>query len=166
MLVLDRDKTVTITFLLNGVSVQVDVNSREHLADMLRRHFKLTGTHIGCEHGICGACSLMMDDAVVRGCLALAVQADGSDIRTIEGLTDDGSIADLQASFVARNALQCGFCTPGMLATAAELLKQERELTRREIREAISGNFCRCTGYQAITDAIESVSLERRRAHK
>jgi carbon-monoxide dehydrogenase small subunit len=111
---------------------------------------------VGCEHGICGACSVRVDGAVVRGCLLLAVQADGAEVVTVEGLTDSGEIADLQETFIERNALQCGYCTPGMLMTAAELLKQGQPVTRDEIRSFLSGNLCRCTGYQAIVDAVEA----------
>ena len=121
----------------------------------------LTGAHLGCEHGVCGACSVRVDGAVVRGCLMLAVQADGAEVVTIEGLADTGEIADLQAAFVERNALQCGFCTPGMLMTSAELLAQAAPKSREEIREFLSGNYCRCTGYHAIVDAVETTLNKR-----
>ena len=121
---------------------------------------RLTGTHVGCEHGVCGACNVMIDGRSVRSCLTLAVQADGATVETIEGLTERHAIADLQNEFVARNALQCGYCTPGMLVTAAELLARGTP-SRVEIREALSGNYCRCTGYQAIVDAIEAVAARR-----
>ena len=146
-----------IAFTLNGKSVTARVEARLHLADFLRHTLGLTGTHIGCEHGVCGACNIMIEGRSVRSCLMLAVQADGSNIETIEGLTERNAIADLQREFVARNALQCGYCTPGVLATAAELLARGKP-SRAEIREALSGNFCRCTGYQAIVDAIEAVA--------
>jgi len=136
---------------------------RQHLVDFLRGELGLTGSHIGCEHGVCGACSVRVDGVVVRGCLMLAVQADGCEVTTIEGLTDTGEIADLQESFVERNALQCGYCTPGMLMTAAELLAQERPASREEIRGFLSGNYCRCTGYHAIVDAVEA-TLKARQA--
>jgi carbon-monoxide dehydrogenase small subunit len=129
---------------------------RQHLVDFLRMELGLTGSHIGCEHGVCGACSVRVDGVVVRGCLMLAVQADGAEVVTIEGLTESAEIADLQQRFVERNALQCGYCTPGILVTAAELLKQGKPASRAEIRAFISGNYCRCTGYHAIVDAIES----------
>jgi len=146
-----------IAFTLNGKPVSARVEARLHLADFLRHTLGLTGTHIGCEHGVCGACNIMIEGRSVRSCLMLAVQADGSNIETIEGLTERNAIADLQREFVARNALQCGYCTPGVLATAAELLARCKP-SRAEIREALSGNFCRCTGYQAIVDAIEAVA--------
>ena len=150
-----------IAFTLNGKQVEATVEARLHLADFLRQALQLTGTHIGCEHGVCGACNVMIDGRSARGCLTFAVQADGSEIETIEGLTQREAIADLQREFLARNALQCGYCTPGILATATELLGRGTP-TRAEIRDALSGNYCRCTGYQAIVDAIETVSRRRR----
>jgi len=146
--------TRRIALRVNGEAVEADVPTRRNLVDFLRLDLGLTGSHVGCEHGVCGACTLRVDGVPVRGCLMLAVQADGAVVETIEGLSASGEIADLQAAFVARNALQCGFCTPGMLATAAELLKVPRPLTRQEVREHIAGNYCRCTGYHAIVDAI------------
>jgi carbon-monoxide dehydrogenase small subunit len=146
-----------ISFMLNGKPASATVAARLHLADFLRHTLGLTGTHIGCEHGVCGACNIMIDGRSTRSCLMLAVQADGTQIETIEGLTESHAIADLQREFVARNALQCGYCTPGMLVTAAELLRRGKP-GRTEIREALSGNFCRCTGYQSIVDAIEAVA--------
>jgi len=134
---------------------------RQHLVDFLRTDLGLTGSHLGCEHGVCGACSVRVDGRVVRGCLMLAVQADGAEVVTIEGLTDTGEITDLQEAFVARNALQCGFCTPGMLMTAAELLAEQCPKSREEIRTFLSGNYCRCTGFQAIVDAIETTLAKR-----
>jgi carbon-monoxide dehydrogenase small subunit len=156
----DED-TQQISLTVNGERVTRTVPVRQHLVDFLRNDLGFTGSHLGCEHGICGACSVRVDGAVVRGCLMLAVQADGAEVMTIEGLTSTGEIADLQAMFVERNALQCGFCTPGMLMTAAELLKAGRAATREEIRTFLSGNFCRCTGYQSIVDAVET-TLNRR----
>jgi aerobic carbon-monoxide dehydrogenase small subunit len=150
-----------IAFTLNGRPVTAAVEARMNLADLLREVFGLTGTHIGCEHGVCGACNVTMQGRSVRSCLMLAVQADGAEIETIEGVTAREAIGDLQREFVARNALQCGYCTPGMLATAAELLTQGRRLSRQDIRDALSGNYCRCTGYQAIVDAIEAVAANR-----
>jgi carbon-monoxide dehydrogenase small subunit len=152
-----------LSFTLNGEAMTATVEARLNLADFLRHTLHLTGTHVGCEHGVCGACNVMIDGRSVRSCLTLAVQADGASIETIEGLTASGAIADLQREFVARNALQCGYCTPGMLATAAELLSRGTP-TRMQIRDALSGNYCRCTGYQAIVDAIEAVAIARAEA--
>jgi carbon-monoxide dehydrogenase small subunit len=151
----------TITLTVNGETVTQAVPVRQHLVDFLRQGLGLTGAHLGCEHGICGACTIRVDGAVVRGCLTLAVQADGASVETIEGITASGEIADLQAMFVQRNAMQCGFCTPGMLLTAADLLGQAQPMRRDEIREFLSGNLCRCTGYQAIVDAVEAVLNKR-----
>jgi carbon-monoxide dehydrogenase small subunit len=153
---MSSEETLTVTLNVNGERVTRAVPVRQHLVDFLRMELGLTGSHIGCEHGICGACSVRVDGVVVRGCLMLAAQADGAEVVTIEGLTESGEIADLQEKFVERNALQCGYCTPGMLVTAAELIKQGKPATRAEIRAFISGNYCRCTGYHAIVDAIES----------
>ena len=130
------------------------------LADFMRQQLGLTGTHLGCEHGVCGACTVLVDGEIVRGCLMLAVQCDGAKVETIEGLSDSGEVADLQRAFEQRNALQCGYCTPGMIATAQDLLKRGVP-TRDEIREHISGNYCRCTGYHAIVDAVEAVAQAR-----
>ena len=136
---------------------------RQHLVDFLRLELGLTAAHLGCEHGICGACSVRLDGRVVRGCLTLAVQADGGKVETVEGLTETGEIADLQDAFVRRNALQCGFCTPGMLMTASELLAMAGDTSdHAEIREFMSGNYCRCTGYQAIVEAIAETMDTRR----
>jgi carbon-monoxide dehydrogenase small subunit len=155
------EETFQITLTVNGESVTRAVPVRQHLVDFLRSDLGLTGSHIGCEHGICGACSVRVNGAVVRGCLMLAVQADGAEVTTIEGLTESGEVADLQNKFVERNALQCGYCSPGMLTTAAELLKAGKPATREEIRTFMSGNYCRCTGYHAIVDAIESTLNQR-----
>jgi aerobic-type carbon monoxide dehydrogenase small subunit (CoxS/CutS family) len=146
---------------VNGALVRRRVDARQHLADFVREELQFTGTHLGCEHGVCGACSVLVDGTVVRGCLMLAVQADGKRIDTIEGLSDSGAISDLQAAFAERNAAQCGFCTPGMLLTAHEMLRKDGIETREDIRAFIAGNLCRCTGYEAIVDAIETV-LRRR----
>jgi len=151
-----NEETLTISLTVNGEPVTKTVPSRQHLVDFLRVDLGLTGSHLGCEHGVCGACSVRVDGDVVRGCLMLAAQADGADVVTIEGLSDSGEIADLQRAFVERNALQCGYCTPGMLTTAAELLRDAKPMNRDEIRIFMSGNYCRCTGYQAIIDAIET----------
>jgi aerobic carbon-monoxide dehydrogenase small subunit len=153
---MSSEETLAITLTVNGERVTRSVPVRQHLVDFLRMELGLTGSHIGCEHGVCGACSVRVDGVVVRGCLMLAVQADGAEVVTIEGLTESAEIADLQQRFVERNALQCGYCTPGILVTAAELLKQGKPASREEIRAFISGNYCRCTGYHAIVDAIES----------
>jgi carbon-monoxide dehydrogenase small subunit len=151
-----------ISVTVNGQKLRRRVSARQHLIDFLRNELSLTGSHLGCEHGVCGACTIQVNGTAIRGCLMLAVQADGARVETIEGLSDSGAIADLQEAFHQHNALQCGFCTPGMLATAAELLEQHPNAGREEIRAHISGNYCRCTGYHAIVDAIASV-LEARR---
>lgn len=155
-------ETHAITLTINGERVTRTVAARMHLVDFLREHLDLTGSHLGCEHGVCGACTVQVDGVPVRGCLMLAVQADGTNIVTIEGLADSGVLADVQEAFLQRNALQCGFCTPGMLATIADLLANDRNPSRQTIRDAISGNYCRCTGYQAIVDAVEKVVAARR----
>jgi carbon-monoxide dehydrogenase small subunit len=155
------EEELTVSMTVNGEPITASVPVRQHLVDFLRTELGLTGSHIGCEHGICGACSVRVDGAVVRGCLMLAVQADECDVVTIEGLTETGEIADLQAKFVERNALQCGYCTPGMLMTAAELLKQGKAMSRDDIRTFLSGNYCRCTGYHAIVDAVEATLQAR-----
>ena len=145
------------TLTVNGVKVTRRVEPRTHLVDFLRDELGLTGSHIGCEHGVCGACTVRVNGEIVRGCLMLAVQADGCTVDTIEGLSDSKELAALQKAFHEHNAFQCGFCTPAMLMAAQELVKQKKQFTREEIRVHISGNYCRCTGYQAIVDAIESV---------
>ena len=155
------EERLQITLSVNGERVSRSVPVRQHLVDFLRTDLGLTGSHLGCEHGVCGACSVRVDGAVVRGCLMLAVQADGAHVVTIEGLAESGEIADLQEAFVTRNALQCGFCTPGMLMTAAELLAAPASRTREEIRTFLSGNYCRCTGFHAIVDAVESTLAKR-----
>jgi carbon-monoxide dehydrogenase small subunit len=155
---------VDIRMTVNGEAVAETVEPRTTLVDFVRETLGLTGTHIGCEHGVCGACTIRVDGEIVRGCLTLAVQCEGATIETIEGVSDSGSIADLQEAFRKRNALQCGFCTPGMLLTAQELLASGSVPSRDTIREHISGNYCRCTGYQAIVDAIESVAQARAKA--
>ncbi len=158
---MSEEETLPITLSVNGERIARVVPVRQHLVDFLRIALGLTGSHLGCEHGICGACSVRVDGAVVRGCLMLAAQADGADVVTIEGLTESGEIADLQTNFVERGALQCGYCTPGMLMTAAELLRDARPATRDEIRIYLSGNYCRCTGYHAIVDAVETTLKQR-----
>jgi carbon-monoxide dehydrogenase small subunit len=157
-------RVVDITVTVNGETVREAVEARKTLVDFLREDLGLTGSHVGCEHGVCGACTVRVDGLVVRGCLALAVQCDGMRVETIEGVSDAGEIADLQDAFHKRNALQCGFCTPGMLLTAQELLKAGDMPSRARIREHLSGNYCRCTGYQAIVDAVEAVARTRGKA--
>jgi len=146
---------------INDITYRRRVLARESLADFIRHTIGLTGTHVGCEHGICGACTVKMNGMIVRSCLVLAVQADGQQIKTIEGIKASGEIDDLRAAFHENNAAQCGFCTPAMLITAAELLQNEKNPDRQRIRQFLSGNYCRCTGYQAIVDAVEQVALER-----
>jgi aerobic carbon-monoxide dehydrogenase small subunit len=155
------ERLCDISLRVNGEDVQERVEARKTLVDFLRDDLGLTGSHVGCEHGACGACTVLLDGAVVRGCLILAVQCDGARVETIEGLSDSGAIADLQDAFQRRNALQCGFCTPGMLISAQDLLAHGGVPSRDAIREHLSGNYCRCTGYHAIVDAIESIALAR-----
>jgi carbon-monoxide dehydrogenase small subunit len=153
---------VDVSLTVNGERIQKRVDARKTLVDFLRDDLFLTGSHVGCEHGVCGACTVRVDGEIVRGCLMLAAQCDGAKVETIEGLSDSGEIADLQAAFEQRNALQCGFCTPGMLAAAQDLLKRAKKVpSRDEIREHLSGNYCRCTGYHAIVDAVEAVAQGR-----
>ena len=152
---MEHDYDIALT--VNGTAVKRRVPARQHLVDFLRETLELTGTHAGCEHGVCGACTVRVNGEIVRGCLMLAVQANGCRVETIEGLSDSKEIAGLQKAFHEKNALQCGFCTPGMLMAAQDLLKQGGKPSREEIRQHISGNYCRCTGYQAIVDAIEEV---------
>jgi len=155
-------ETQEITLTVNGERITRRVEPRQHLVDFLRLELQLTGSHVGCEHGVCGACTVTVDGTIVRGCLFLAVQADGATVETIEGLTERGALADLQDAFHARNALQCGYCTAGMLVTADALLRAQPDADRAAIRDFISGNYCRCTGYHAIVDAIEAVARARR----
>jgi len=152
---------VLISLNVNGEHVDAHVLPRLNLADFLREQLHLTGTHVGCEHGVCGACTVRVNGDIVRSCLLLAVQTQGASVETIEGLSDSGEIDDLQAAFRDRNALQCGYCTPGMLMAAQDLLKQQPEPDRERIREHLSGNYCRCTGYQAIVDAVEATARAR-----
>jgi carbon-monoxide dehydrogenase small subunit len=152
---------VAISLEVNGERVEAHVLPRLNLADFLRENLQLTGTHVGCEQGVCGACTVRVNGDIVRACLVLAVQAQDASVVTIEGLSDSGEVADLQAAFRDRNALQCGFCTPGMLMAAQDLLQQRPEPGRDEIREHLSGNYCRCTGYQAIVDAVETTARVR-----
>lgn len=151
-----------VSITVNGKLHQARVEPRTHLADFLREDLGLKGSHLGCEHGVCGACTVELNGRIVRACLTLAVQADGGQVQTIEGLSEAGLIRDLQQAFVRRNALQCGFCTSGMLMAAKELVEQRPDAGRAEVREWISGNYCRCTGYHAIVDAICDVLHERK----
>ena len=155
------DRIVDISLTVNGEQVSERVEARKTLVDFLRDDLGLTGSHVGCEHGVCGACTVRVDGAIVRGCLMLAAQCDGGSVVTVEGASDKGELTDLQTAFEVRNALQCGFCTPAMLLTAQELLSSGGIPSRDAIREHISGNYCRCTGYHAIVDAIESVAQSR-----
>ena len=153
-------KLISVT--VNGRTHEEAVEPRTLLVHFLREKLNLTGAHIGCETSHCGACTVDVDGASVKGCTHLAVQCDGTRVETIEGVSDSGDVADLQAAFCERNALQCGFCTPGMLLAAQELLLQsDAAPSRDQIREHLSGNYCRCTGYQAIVDAVEAVALAR-----
>jgi carbon-monoxide dehydrogenase small subunit len=155
------DMTLDIALTVNGEPVAERVEARKTLVDFLRDDLVLTGSHVGCEHGVCGACTVRVNGEIVRGCLMLAVQCEGGTIETIEGVSDSGEIADLQENFRNRNALQCGFCTPGMLLTAQELLTRGGVPSRDDIREHLSGNYCRCTGYHAIVDAVEATAQQR-----
>lgn len=146
---------------VNGVAVSRIVEARTHLVDFLRDALGLTGSHAGCEHGVCGACTVRVDGRAVRGCLVLAASLDGASVETVEGMTETGALSALQDAFLARNALQCGFCTAGMLVSAHELLEEQAMPSREAIRAHMSGNYCRCTGYQAIVDAIEAVARGR-----
>lgn len=153
--------TLHINLIVNGSKISRSVAPRDTLADFLRQSLELTGTHTGCEMGACGACLVLLDGRVVHSCLTFAVQADGSTVETIEGLSERSVIADIQEAFHRRNALQCGFCTPGVLMTAHSLLSGAGIPSRDDIRDALSGNYCRCTGYEAIVDAIEDVARKR-----
>ena len=144
----------TISLIVNGEAVTANVPVRKNLVDFLREDLGLTGSHVGCEHGVCGACTVEVDGAMVRGCLMLAVPSDGAQVTTVEGLADSGRSAALRQAFERRNALQCGFCTPGMLASSLEYIEAGGTADRDAIRAHLSGNYCRCTGYQAIVDAL------------
>lgn len=160
------NKLVTVSVTVNGAQVSRTITPRQHLVDFLREELGFTGSHLGCEHGVCGACTVRVDGEIVRGCLMLAAQADGRVVETIEGLSGQGTVGELQQEFHRRNALQCGFCTAGMLITAAELVERNPGATREQIREHIGGNFCRCTGYESIVDAISTVCRARVSAEK
>ncbi len=157
------EQTATIHLTVNGTRVVKRVEARTHLVDFLRDELGLTGSHTGCEPGVCGACTVRIDGDLARGCLTLAVQCDGKVIDTVEGLSDSGELAALQGAFHERNALQCGYCTPGMLVACLDLVKSQPDATREQIREHISGNYCRCTGYHAIVDAVEAVLIARKK---
>jgi len=152
---------IDISLTVNGERVARRVEARRHLIDFLRLDLGLMGSHTGCEHGVCGACTVRVDGRIVRGCLVLAASLDGAKVETIEGVSDSGEIRDLQEAFVTRNACQCGYCTPAMLLTAADLLSSNPQPTRAEIREHLSGNYCRCTGYHAIVDAVAATAAKR-----
>jgi len=151
-----------ITLTVNGETVEADVAPRQHLADFLRESLHLTGTHLGCEHGVCGACTVMIDGAPARSCITLAVACDGAEIRTVESFDDDPVMAQLRAAFTAEHALQCGYCTPGMLITARDIVIRLPDADEARIRKELSGNLCRCTGYMGIVRAIQRVLAARR----
>jgi aerobic carbon-monoxide dehydrogenase small subunit len=155
-----------ISMTVNGRLVNAEIEPRRHLVDFLREDLHLKGPHLGCEQGACGACTVKVDGQIIRGCLFLAVQADGSVVETVEGLTKSGALADLQESFMRHNAMQCGFCSSGMLLAAAELIEKQPKASREEVREWISGNYCRCTGYHSIVDAIVDVLDARAKGQK
>ncbi len=154
----DLKQTVEVCITLNGQTIKATIPARENLADFIRHRVGLMGTNVGCEQGICGACTVRLNGDSVRSCLTLAAQASGQTVETIEGLSDSGEIKPLQEAFHRNNAAQCGYCTPAMLITATELLNSNTEISRDSIREYLSGNLCRCTGYHAIIDAVEEVA--------
>ena len=158
----DVERAVDIRLSVNGTDVRRRVEPRRSLVDFLRDDLELTGSHVGCEHGVCGACTVRVDGRLARGCLMFAVQADGCRVETIEGVAASGELTDLQAAFHEENALQCGFCTAGMLLTAQEILRRHARATDADIRVALSGNFCRCTGYQPIVAAVRRTAHVRR----
>jgi aerobic-type carbon monoxide dehydrogenase small subunit (CoxS/CutS family) len=160
------EPTLEIACTVNGTAVHACVPVRRSLVDWLRHDLGLTGSHVGCEHGVCGACHVVVDGRVVRGCLMLAVQADGQNVETIENPSASREVRVLQQAFFERAALQCGYCTPGMILQAAELLVETPSPARAQIREALAGNYCRCTGYHAIVDAIENAAAGLRRASR
>jgi len=158
------EESIPISLTVNGAAVSRRVEPRQSLVDFLRYGLELTGSHVGCEHGVCGACTVRVDGAIVRGCLMLAVQCDGCCVETIEGVAGTGEVFDLQQAFAQENALQCGFCTPGMILTAQDLLARKPAASVQDIREALSGNYCRCTGYHAIVEAVRKTAEARARA--
>lgn len=158
--------TKHITMTLNGKQISAEIEPRQHLVDFLREDLGLKGPHLGCEQGACGACTVRVNGQIVRGCLYLAVQANGAIVETVEGLTEQGVLSDLQEAFLRHNALQCGFCTSGMLLAASELIEHQPKANREQVREWISGNYCRCTGYHSIVDAIMEVLEARSQGRK
>ncbi|HEY6822452.1 MAG TPA: (2Fe-2S)-binding protein [Burkholderiales bacterium] len=154
---------VQVSMTVNGKPVSAMLAPRVSLADFLREELRLTGTHLGCEHGVCGACTVIVDGASVRSCLLFAVQMEGASVTTVEGLAPEGELNDLQRAFQAHHALQCGFCTPGFLTTAHAFLQENPDPTPEEVRAAISGNLCRCTGYVGIVEAILATARARSR---
>ena len=157
-------RTIPIALTVNGIRHELDVEPRWLLVDVIRERLGLTGTHIGCEHGVCGTCTVLMDGQTVRSCLTLAVTADGADLLTVEGLAGPEGLDPLQEAFREAQGLQCGFCTPGMLMLAHELLRDNPAPTPQEAREAIAANLCRCTGYQTIVDAVMDAAERLRTA--
>jgi aerobic carbon-monoxide dehydrogenase small subunit len=153
-----------VSLTVNGKKFEAEVEPRTHLGDFLREHLRLTATHLGCEHGVCGACTVLIDGNPARACIALTVALEGADIRTLEGLADDARMKVIKDAFHREHGLQCGFCTPGMLISTWELLGRRPDLSDRELREAMSGNLCRCTGYQGIARSIRRVANELRDA--
>lgn len=156
------NRRIEITLTVNGEKVSRSVDTRMHLIDFLRSELGLTGAHTGCEHGVCGACTVRVDGDPVRGCLVMAASLDGSAVETIEGLSDSGEIRDLQEAFVARNAAQCGYCTPGMLVAARDIVLRLPDADEARVREELAGNLCRCTGYRGIVRAVLGVLADRR----
>ena len=157
---------MSVRFEVNGKTVDVEVEPRITLADCLRHQLRLTGTHVACEHGVCGACTIIVDGDAIRACLMLAVQADGAKVVTIEGLSNDETLTPLQSAFRKHHALQCGFCTPGMITTAHALLSEEPDADADRIREVLSGNLCRCTGYVSIVEAVLEARAAYRKPHR
>ena len=149
--------SINIQLTVNGTSVSKTIEARTHLVDFLREDLGLTGSHLGCEHGVCGACTVKVNNKIVRGCLVLAAQTQGCQVETVETPTPSPALKALQEAFIKRNALQCGYCTSGMLMACTELVETQPNASREQIREWISGNYCRCTGYHAIVDAVSDV---------
>lgn len=160
------EEMVTVNMTVNGENVTKTIPVRTHLVDFVRTELGFTGSHLGCEHGVCGACTVIVDGAAIRSCLMFAVQAAGTEITTVEGLADGDELSVLQQAFHDNFALQCGFCTPGFLTTAETILKENPSPTRAEVQSAISGNICRCTGYVPIIDAILEAADRRRKGEK
>ncbi len=156
--------TRRIRLTVNGTVHEADVEPRLTLVDFLRGQLGLTGTHVGCEHGVCGACTVLLNGLSVRSCLMLAVQADGAEVMTVEGLSPDGKLHPIQEAFIEQRGLQCGFCTPGFLMAVYELLQQVPNPSDAEIKEALGGNLCRCTGYQSIVSSVHAAAAKLRAA--